>query len=443
MPTPVPGSAAITGRVQRALADPNHRQTAAAFAIKSFGAVASFAFSYAIARLFGAAGTGSFALALTTATIASTLSLFGLDYILLRTVAGDVRVGDTATAGGTVRKVAMIVAGIAIAMAILLSVAGVPVLVRILDHSRDPGVLRLAGLAVLPLALARVAATALRGAGSIVMAQWFDGPMAMLITLATLAGMFATGTLGDVRQLFIVYTAAAAIGTTMAWGAYRRRTRGWAPPADVPARPMLSKSWRISLTVLAALVADWVILLLLGASHGRVEVGQFRTAWQVTALVTLVVVTLDTVSGPRMAAAGRVGDTAGIRSIWRQSAIIMTLGSLPLLIVALAFPHWILGLFGPEFVAAATALRILALGQLVNITTGSVGAVLLMTGREHWSLRLALLSLAVLTVAGVLLIPAYGITGAAIATALGVAVRNGTMTVLVLRQLRVRPPAAL
>ena len=415
-------------------------QTILAFSVKLLGAVASFAFSFVIARTFGAAGTGSFALAQTTAMIGSTVALFGLDYFLIRTVAGDVRVGDTAAAAGSVRKVAQIVASFAVVVAVALALAGVPILHQVLGKGRDAGVLLFAALAILPLALTRIAVVGLRGAGSIVTAQWFDGPMAMSMSLVGLAALIVTSATRNVSDLVLLYCAAAAIGKIIAWGAYRRRTRNWAAPASVPARPMLSKSWRISLTVLAATVADWLILLILGRYFGPVEVGQFRTAWQITALVALVVSTLDTVSGPRIAAASRVKDIDGIRKLWRQSALIMTMGSLPLLVVVLAVPEWVLGLFGDEFVVAAPALRILALGQMFNIATGSVGAVLMMTGREAWSLRLALLSLAVLGLTGVFLIPRYGIAGAAMATALSVIVRNGTMTVLVWRQLR-RSPA--
>ncbi len=414
-------------------------QTILAFSVKLFGAVASFAFSFVIARTFGAAGTGSFALAQTTAIIGSTVALFGLDYILLRTVAGDVQVNDTAAAAGSVRKVAQVVAGFAVLVALLLATVGAPVLQQLLGKAGDLSVLHLAALAIVPLALTRIAVAGLRGAGSIVTAQWFDGPMAMAMALVGLGALLLSGMQRDVRELVLLYGATTAISTVVAWGAYRRRTRNWAPPAAVPARPMLSKSWRISLTVLAAMVADWLILLLLGRYFGRVEIGLFRTAWQITALVTLVVATLDTVSGPRIAAASRIKDIDAIRKLWRQSALIMTLGSMPLLVVVLAVPEWVLGLFGAEFVAAAPALRILALGQIFNIATGSVGAVLMMTGREGWSLRLGILSLAVLGLAGVILIPLYGVAGAAMATSLSVVVRNGTMTLLVWRQLRHTP----
>ena len=215
-----------------------------------------------------------------------------------------------------------------------------------------------------------------------------------------------------------LYFATAALSALAAWAVYRRRSRHW-PPADrEPVRPMLAQGWRISFIVLSRLVLDWVVLVSLGSSYSTVEVGQFRTAWQIAALIMLLVSTFDTVAGPRVAAAWRVGDTGHIRQIIRQSIAAMMVISAPLFVIALGFPEWALGLFGPEFVPAAPALRILALGQLVNVVSGPLGTVLLMTGNERASMILSVVSLVVLAVLSLTLIPAYGLIGAALTTAL-------------------------
>ncbi len=428
-------AAALRDRLTRAGRSEQLLQTAAAFAIKLGGAGGSFVLSFAVARLFGAAGSGSFALGVTTATIAATVALMGLDYILLRSVAGDVRVGDTATARGTVRSVAFAVGVAGFGIAAGLAAFGVPLLVALLGPGAEVGVLRLAALAVLPLALTRVAAASLRGAGSVVLAQWVDGPMAMVINLSLLGVLVLAGLVGDVSRVFGLYAVCAAAGAAIAWGLFRVRSRDWAPASRVAAGPLIGMSWKVSLAVLSMLFADWLILVMLGARFSTAEVGQFRTAWQITSLIGLITVSYDTVVGPRLAAAHRVGETASIRRLWRQSVRAMALGAAPLLVFALVFPHWVLGLFGPDFVAAVPALRILALGQLARICTGSVGVILVMTGQESVSLWISLASLALLAVAGWLLIPLWGLAGAATASALALAVRNLVMAAIVHRSL--------
>jgi O-antigen/teichoic acid export membrane protein len=199
---------------------------------------------------------------------------------------------------------------------------------------------------------------------------------------------------------------------------------------------MLRQGAQISFVVLSRMLLDWVVLVSLSANRSTFEVGQFRTAWQIAGLIMLLVTTFDTVAGPRIAAAYRVRDIATIRRIMRQQVGTMSLLSLPLFVLSLGFPEWVLGLFGPNFVGGATALRILALGQLINILAGPIGVVLLMTGNERQSLYVSVISLAMLAVCCFTLIPAYGLNGAAMTTTLIIAARTLTSVAMVRRLLR-------
>lgn len=421
----------MLGRLTALLRSPNIIEAIAAAAIKVIGAALSFAFSLLVARSLGATGTGSFALAQTTALFGSTVALMGLDYVVLRTMAGNVRVGDTATARGAARTATGLVAGAAMLTGLVIAIAGSRLL------AATPGAtpfLLLAGIAVLPLAMNRIAVTALRGAGGMLAAQWLEGPQAMLLAVAILAALLLTGVPVSAYGVTLLFFAASATTALAAGGLYLRKSRGWNGAARVPVTPMLQQGWQISFIVLTRMLVDWGTLVTLGATHSVAETGMFRTAWQINSLIALIFVTFDTVSGPRIAAAHRVGDTAGIRRLLRQSVGTMALITAPLFILILGFPEWLLGLFGPEFTGAATALRILALGQLFNIVTGPVGAVLLMTGEERWSARISVASVALLLLCCLTLIPAYGINGAALTTTLLILFRAGLQSLAVRRQ---------
>lgn len=398
--------------------NPNIPEAIAAFAIKLVGAGFSFGFSFLVARKLGAIGNGNFALALTTALAASAVSLLGLDYVLLRTMAGDIKEGNTAAARGASRTALRATSAAAIVVGILLAVLGAPLLHAAMGKSLDHQLIYLSAIAVLPLTLNRMAVMSLRGAGGILAAQWLEGPQAMLVAVGVLLLLVIGQIAIDARDVVLLYFGTAALSALVAWVSYAWRARAWPAPLPTATRPMLAQGWQISFIVLSRLILDWIVLLSLGSSHSTFEVGVFRTAWQVSALVMLVVSTFDTVAGPRIAAAYRVGDVGQIRKIMRQSVGTMTIISLPLFVLALGFPEWTLGLFGPEFVAGAPALRILALGQMVNVLSGPLGVVLLMTGNERSSLAISAASLVLLAVLSVTLIPAYGLIGAAMTTAL-------------------------
>ena len=72
----------------------------------------------------------------------------------------------------------------------------------------------------------------------------------------------------------------------------------------------------------------------------------------------------------------------------------------------------------------------------MNILAGPVGVVLMMTGNEGRSLYVSVISLAMMALCCVTLIPRYGLTGAALTTALIIAMRTIISFVMVRRLLR-------
>jgi O-antigen/teichoic acid export membrane protein len=104
------------------------------------------------------------------------------------------------------------------------------------------------------------------------------------------------------------------------------------------------------------------------------------------------------------------------------------------------FSDWVLRfLYGPEFAVGATALAILCFGQLLCVITGPVGSLLMMTGHERDAVKGTLAALIVTIVLAMILIPNWGLNGAATATASGMVLRNGINCWHVFRRLDIKP----
>jgi O-antigen/teichoic acid export membrane protein len=118
-------------------------------------------------------------------------------------------------------------------------------------------------------------------------------------------------------------------------------------------------------------------------------------------------------------------------------AVWITLPSAAVCAALAVFAGPVLGLFGPEFAVAETALLILLAGEIVNVGTGSVLVLLNVTGHERLAARVcgatALANVA-LTVAGAWW---FGLLGAAAATAATVILRNVWLLALVRGRLSV------
>lgn len=104
-------------------------------------------------------------------------------------------------------------------------------------------------------------------------------------------------------------------------------------------------------------------------------------------------------------------------------------------ILMIIFSSFILSLFGEEFLAARTVFIIIIIGQMFNTLTGPSGLLLNLGGHERLSTVLHITAMASLVVLNLLLVPRYGIIGAAAAQFVGVVSLNIMLYIGVTRQM--------
>ena len=401
-----------------------------AFALRGAAAAFSFALNWLIARAFGAEGVGGFSIALTTAVLGSTLSLVGLEYVLLRTVAVEYGQGRSGVARAAVRAAVRQTVLLALLLGGGLFLARDLIADRVMTEPEVAPFLGVMAFAIPIIASAKLASAALRGAGDIATSQAIDGPMGTGVTAGVLAALILAG--ADMSPLApaVLYCAFAAAASLFGWIVLRRRMRGWEPAAPYSEHHVRAGLPILGVTV-SSLFIDWFAVMLLGSTWGADEAGVFRIAFQIVAVLNLMITALDSVLSPVIAKAYAAGDKARIASVARKAALAFLGLSSPLLLLVFVAPAWTMGLFGPEFVSGAVALQILAVGQAFNIVTGPVGTILVMAKHERWSLAYALV--AALIAAGLLwwLVPLYGVMGAAIGVAVATVFRKLAALVIV------------
>lgn len=429
------------------------RGAAVTFVVKVLGAGLMFGFNVLVARLLGAEGAGLFYLAFTVVTVAVVFGRFGLDNTLLRFTAASAAVEDWGAVRGAYRgsvQVALVSSSVTAA----LLYAAAPALAAQAFLKPDLAApLRWMAVSVVPLTLVWIHGEALKGLRRILASQTLQALLIPLLALAALLLMPRPWRLREAVWAYSLGTGGAAAAGILLWRARARAFR------DAPASFPLSRILRTCLPLCGVaacnLAVNWVPFLLLGVWGTKAELGIFGAANRTATLVSFVLVAVNSIAAPTFAALHRKGDRAGLERTALRSAALMTAASAPVLAVFVAFPGSVLGLFGPEFAAGRRVLSLLALGQFVNVATGSVAYLLMMSGHEVL-LRNNTLAAAALSVAlGLAVIPSWGATGAALATAVPLAFMNlaavylvwdrlGILTVPGLQRLRRRDtsPAA-
>jgi O-antigen/teichoic acid export membrane protein len=113
--------------------------------------------------------------------------------------------------------------------------------------------------------------------------------------------------------------------------------------------------------------------------------------------------------------------------------------NLPLFLIVLLFSRYIMLIFGNDFVAGATGLVILSVGNLIDAGTGINGEMILMTGNAWLNTINTVIALTLQLTLSFLLIPMWGVVGAAIAVAVATSALNIIRTIEVFVTMRFLP----
>ena len=99
----------------------------------------------------------------------------------------------------------------------------------------------------------------------------------------------------------------------------------------------------------------------------------------------------------------------------------------------------ILRLFGPEFVDAASLVRILLIGQVIAAAFGSQLYVMTMTGEQTWAAAIIVATVSANFLLTIWLAGRFGGAGAAAATATTLVLWNAAMALFIRRRLLLWP----
>ena len=151
-------------------------------------------------------------------------------------------------------------------------------------------------------------------------------------------------------------------------------------------------------------------ILALGFFRTDAEIGIFRVASQMAAVVVFALQAVNTIQGPHIAHLFAKGDMHKLQTMITRSAQGIMLFAVPVVIVIVIFGEFIIRtVFGPEYESAYIPLVILCVGQLVNASMGSVGSLLNMTGHERDTTKSILIAAIVNVTLNLSLVPVWGI----------------------------------
>jgi O-antigen/teichoic acid export membrane protein len=390
-----------------------------------------------LARWLGVGGYGVYTFLIAWAQVFTIGALVGMDVGIVRFVPEYVLRQDPQHLRGILRwsRRLVLVAGTIL--------AGASVLILIFVRPIHSSTLALLiGSLVIPLfALSGIQTEIIR---SIKRIAWAYGPPTLLQPLLVLGMAFGfmriRGGLTDSFALVALLISLCLIVVLQAGlirKAFSELTQNTAAIYEV--RRWIKVSFPLLLNSVFSILLLRVDTLAVGYYLGSEEVGIYGAAVKTATFIGISLLAANTIVAPLVASYYARRDMAGLQDIVSLATLGSFGSSLVIGLGMMLLSGPILGAFGGDFLQARLPLLILFLGQLVNVGSGSVGLLLVLTGYERQSGFILGCCVLITSALCVVVIPSFGIVGAATVSMFGVSLWNVWAYRLVVKNIGIHP----
>jgi O-antigen/teichoic acid export membrane protein len=394
------------------------------FGLKVISTLLILLISLLLSRLLGVAGFGVYTYAITIAGLLSIPASLGLNRLLVREIAIYKTQSDWGLLRGIIawaNKIVLLLGiGIALAAAAIVGIFG-------LGGSSNMTAFMIAFLSLPMMSLRGIRLAALQGLNKVVKGQIPEliiTPVLMIVGVGIAQAFLKTEfTTAWALAIYVaVTTVTCLVGTHWLNAILPIQVRNSASEYRIgfwlrSALPMMLLSG-------LQLINSQIDVLMIGAMKGTTAVGIYVVLLKSTQLIVYILGATNTVLAPIFAHLYAAGNFQQLRITLNNSTkLVLSISTLFTILLILGRKQY-LSLFGAEFLQGELALVLLSIGQLVNAGTGSVGVLLNMTRNENYTAISVALGLIFSILADLILIPKYGINGAAISSASSMIIFN-------------------
>jgi O-antigen/teichoic acid export membrane protein len=390
-----------------------------------------FVFGVVMAHMLDQGDFGLLVLAVNLLTAGAAVTIAGADYAAIRHVAA------AKTAGA---KRGAMIAPLRLVMLLNLCVASVvaifaePISRDLLGQPDFTKVLRAAALTLPLTVLAQMFSACLSGLeqarGELVRKVVEQGGRIALGVLVIALGF------GVVAATLSMAAAAAAAAIAVGYTLWRALPRGGVTDRTSGARVVFAFAWPQAVANVATQL--WVVaaLAILSRSTNARTVALFGAAFAISQLPLLVYNAFTYRFSPAIARLWDRGEKAALDELLKSVTRWVTMFAVPFYAVAIALPGPLLQIYGQNYRDAAAALALMTIATLLNALAGPVERALIMTGLVRLEMTTNVIATVLVVGLALVLIPRYGLIGAATSVLLYTILRNAAKTYLLYAKVR-------
>lgn len=408
-------------------------KTAITGVVKIAAALVAFFMTLLITRNLTTDDSGLVLLAITFLTVSSIVFRFGLDNIVLRKISAEF---EESTGRGVLLTGIIWISLISVPVSVLASFNSDLIAVGIFNKEDFSTVFKIAVLSLPAISIFMLFSKAFQGIHRVIISVFL---LNLGISLLFIILFFLTFSIANWKidpencvMLYVISAYIVLFVSIILWNKYCKGSWG---KVDIYNREMARGSSNLWLASISVLAVQWSSVLIAGAYIDSSEFAQLSAAQRTASLVSFILMIVNMVVAPRFAVLWKNKNFSEMKKLAKWSARGCLLISTPLVLFIYFKSDYIMTLFGENYSNGGILLSILAVGQYLNVITGSVGYLLTMSGHEKDYRRITI-TVGPLTVAlSYFLIVDFGAVGAAFAATIGLSVQNISALFLVRKRL--------
>ena len=392
---------------------------------QGIGRLIGYATAAAIAILHGKAQLGFYALGIVVLQVANILSQFGMDNGVVRYVARYRTEGDTARVRGVIIQALCVTFGLSVILSAGIFFGAGTLADRVFDKPFLETMFQIFAVALPFFTLMSIALWATQGFQTVRYATLVREILRPLVNLIFVFVFYFLGV--EILGAVVAYIISMIFGSIMALYYLTKIFPSLLDRAIDPvyeSRALFSVSGPMIIANFTQYINLWTALVVLGVFVSAGEVGIYDVAARTATLSALVLISFAGIFSPMISSLHQRSLMGDLSYLYKDVSRWTFTGALVFFLITTLLAQDIMAFFGEDFVPGWPVIVIIAAAQLFNSSVGPTARILAMTGRQRMVMVATISSAFTAIVLNLLLVPSFGIFGAAAATAAALVVSN-------------------
>lgn len=428
----------LQNKLLTAKKNPLIRQSLITFILRLFGVITLFGFTVFLTKTYPPEIVGQYDFVRSFLLVVGSICLLGCDQSILYFRG---RIGSTDTLEG-IQKVYVKMVGLLLLMSVLFLLVFWCIDEEFINHyfsdSRVYNILLKSIMTLFFYGLSTLNTEVFRALDHVYLAELFRNTIKYIPLIVGAVLLSYLDSEAYLAEVFLAGFVLLSIVTTLVIFFYFSKAKTKKQTLNFTYGEIVKKSYPIAISGMAMFLMMSFDILFLKKYWDNATVAFYSVAIKLMTLISVMILSVNITASTKISEYFFAQKKEDLVKTVRHVSRLIFLMTLPAVILIFISPVHILSFFGKEYVNAKDALLILIVGQGICSAFGAATVYLNMTGRQHIFQVILIFAVLINFVMNRVLIPEYGMIGAAIAFVSASFFWNGVSAIVIYRKDKVK-----